>query len=230
MAAEARSQCTQKLADLPAAPELLGFRLGMTKEEVKKMVPQTIFKKDDDFGVTKTTINPHFDSRIEDERFADVRSVSLDFLDNRLISLWIGFEDTYKVPTIDEFAKVISQSLRIPTSWSGWRLGGKQMRCVDFQITLQTVARGPSFRVLDLRADDTIAERRQVRQELEAETEAPAENSNTANTEIAADLKTKTYFPTGCEAAKEVTTDNRVVFKTIEEAEKAGFRLSKRCN
>ena len=63
------------------------------------------------------------------------------------------------------------------------------MRCADFQITLQTVARGPSFRVLDLRADDTIAERRQTKQELDSEIEAAAENSNIANTEIAADLK-----------------------------------------
>ena len=32
-------------ATLPAAPELLGFRLGMTRDEIKELVPQTVFGK-----------------------------------------------------------------------------------------------------------------------------------------------------------------------------------------
>ena len=35
LAQSAPAQCTKKMSDLPAAPELLGFRLGMTKAEVK---------------------------------------------------------------------------------------------------------------------------------------------------------------------------------------------------
>jgi len=225
-----QSQCTQKLADLPAATELLGFRLGMTKEEVNKMVPQTRFGRIDDFGVSKTTINPHFDTSIDDPRFVGVRSVSLDFLDNRLISLWIGFDETYKVQAMDEFARVISQSLRLPGAWSPWRSGGKQMRCADFQITLQTVARGPSFRVLDAVADDTIAARRQAKEESDAAVEAARENGNPENTGITGDRKTKTYYPAGCEAAKDVATEDRIVFKNVEEAERAGFKLAKGCN
>jgi hypothetical protein len=209
---------------------LLGFRLGMTKEEVKKMVPQTVFRKNDDFGVSKTTINPHFDSKIDSTKFAGVRSVSLDFLDDRLISLWIGFDETYAVHALDQFGKVISQSLRIPEAWSPWRSGGKQMRCADFQITLQTVARGPSFRILNVAADDTIAARRQAKEESEAALEAAAQNVTNVSTEISADRKTKTYYPNGCEAAKEVTVENRVVFKSAEDAEKAGFKKSERCN
>ena len=34
------AQCTQKISDLPAAAELFGFHLGMTKEQVKTLVPQ----------------------------------------------------------------------------------------------------------------------------------------------------------------------------------------------
>jgi hypothetical protein len=226
----ANGQCTQKLADLPAATELLGFRLGMTKDEVKKMVPQTVFRKNDDFGVSKTTINPHFDSSMDSTKFVGVRSVSLDFLDDRLISLWIGFDETYAVHNLDQFAKVISQSLRIPEQWSPWRSGGKQMRCADFQITLQTVARGPSFRIVDAAADDTIAARRQAKEESDAALKAAAENVTEVSTEIAADRKTKAYYPNGCEAAKEVTAENRIVFKSVEDAEKAGFKMSKRCN
>jgi hypothetical protein len=225
----ANSSCTQKLADLPVATELLGFRLGMTKDEIKKMVPQTVFRKNDDFGVSKTTINPHFDSKIDSTKFVGVRSVSLDFLDDHLISLWIGFDETYAVHALDEFAKVISKSLQIPETWSPWRFGGKQMRCADFQITLQTVARGPSFRILNVAADDTIAARRQAKEESDAAMKAAAPNATNVSTEVSADRKTKTYYPNGCQAAKEVTTEDRIVFKSVEDAEKAGFKMSKRC-
>src|SRR5262245_30314510 len=89
----ANAQCTQKIADLPAAPELYGFHLGMTKEQLKTLVPQIHFGKTDDFGVSKTTINPGFDSKMDASKFPDVRSISLDLLDERLISIWIGFDE-----------------------------------------------------------------------------------------------------------------------------------------
>jgi hypothetical protein len=225
-----RSQCTQKLVDLPAATELLGFRLGMTKEEVKKIVPQTRFGRVDDFGVSKTTINPHFDTSIDATKFFGVRSVSLDFLDDRLTSLWIGFDETYKVHAMDDFALAISQSLRLPQAWSPWRSGGRQMRCADFQVTLQTVARGPSFRILNVLADDTIAARRQAKEDNDAAMAALAESGSTEILQVTGDRTTKTYYPNGCEAAKEVTGENRVVFDSIGDAEKAGFKVSKRCN
>ncbi len=56
------AQCNQRLSELPDAPELLGFRMGMTREEVKAKVPQVAFGRKDDFGVSKTTINPYFDT------------------------------------------------------------------------------------------------------------------------------------------------------------------------
>src|SRR5687768_14231671 len=90
------SQCIKKSTELPAAPELLGFQLGMTKEQVKAKVPQTQFGRADSFGVVKTTINPHFDPTIDKMRFEGVRSISLDLLDERLTSVWIGFDETFK--------------------------------------------------------------------------------------------------------------------------------------
>jgi hypothetical protein len=58
-------QCTQKIATLPTAPELYGFRLGMTRDDIKALVPQTQFPRTDHFGVAKTTINPSFDPKID---------------------------------------------------------------------------------------------------------------------------------------------------------------------
>jgi hypothetical protein len=238
-------QCTQKIATLPAAPELFGFRLGMTRDQIKALVPQTQFGKTDHFGVAKTTINPHFDPKIDQKKFQGVRSISLDLLDDRLTSLWIGYDETYNLKTVDEFVKTISQSLQVSGNWSSWRSRGQQLRCADFQLIVSTLAGGPSLRLLDFGAENTIAARRQEKEEQDALAEAAAgENNNkeadstgdgqttTSNQSsvIVGDKQSKTYYPSGCHPAKEISEANRTVFKTAQEAEKAGFKLAKNCH
>jgi hypothetical protein len=231
------AQCTQKIATLPAAPELYGFRLGMTRDQIKELVPQTQFGKTDPFGVAKTTINPSFDPKIDQKKFEGVRSISLDLLDDRLTSLWIGYDDTYKIKTTDEFVKTISQSLQVAGNWSSWRSRGQQLRCADFQLSVSTLAGGPSLRLLDFGAEDTIAARRQQKEEQDSLAEATANdedeqgptNDQQSNV-IIADKQTKTYYPNNCHPATQISDANRAVFKTAQEAEKAGFKLAKNCH
>src|ERR1044071_507537 len=208
LAQPASAQCTKKLSELPAAPELLGFRLGMMKEQIKARVPQSVFGKADHFGVTKTTINPYFDPKIDKTQFEGVRSISLDLIDDRLTSLWIGFDETFKVHTAEEFVKLISQSLGVDGNWSSLRSKGQQLRCADFQLIVTTVAGGPSFRLLDIAAEDLIAERRQAKEEQDALAEANASGESTEAAaekaaEIIADKDSKTYYPDGCTPSKE---------------------------
>lgn len=231
------AQCTQKIATLPTAPELYGFRLGMTRDEIKELVPQTQFGKTDHFGVAKTTINPSFDPKIDQKKFEGVRSISLDLLDDRLTSLWIGYDDTYKIKTTDEFVKAISQSLQVSGNWSSWRSRGQQLRCADFQLIVSTLAGGPSLRLLDFAAEDTIAARRQQKEEQDSLAEAAANENNDQGTTsdqqsnvIIGDKQTKTYYPNGCHPATQISDANRAVFKTAQEAEKAGFKLAKNCH
>ncbi len=225
------AQCTQKISTLPAAPELFGFRLGMTKDDIKALVPQAEFPRSDPIGVVKTTINPHFNPKIDQVKYKGVRSISLDLLDSQLTSLWIGFDNDYKVQNVDEFVKVISASLQLSGSWSSWRSRGQQLRCADFQLIVTTLAGGPSLRLLDVGAEDTIAARRQAKEEQDALAEAAAENGDNGEpaTEVIGDKQTKTYYPHGCHPAKEISETNRAVFKSPEEAEKAGFKLAKNC-
>ena len=232
LAESAPAQCTKKMNELPAAPELLGFHLGMTKEQIKARVPQTQFGRADHFGVTKTTINPYFDPSIDKTKFEGVRSVSLDLVDDRLTSLWIGFDETFKIKTADEFIKTISQSLQVNGNWSSWRAKGQQLRCADFQLIVTTVAGGPSLRLLDTAAEDLIAERRRVKEEQDsmAEANATASETDEAAVEIIADKKSKTYYPNGCQPEKEISAGNKVVFKTAAEAEKAGFKAAQNCH
>ena len=175
--------------------------------------------------MSKTSINPYFDSKIDKSGFADVRTVSLDFLDGRVTSLWIGYEPTFKWPTVADFVKGISQSLSLPEAWSPWKVQGQQMKCADFQMTVSTVARGPSFRILDLTAEATFTARRIAKEE---EHETPAENSE-AEVEIVGDKHSKIYYPADCEVAKEISESNRTTFKTALEAEKAGYKPAEEC-
>ena len=227
LAHSAFGQCTKKSTELPAAPELLGFQLGMTKEQIKAKVPQARFGGADPFGVSKTTINPDFDPEIDKTKFVGVRSVSLDLLDDRLTSLWIGFDDSFKAKTVEEFVNLISQSLQLNGNWSSYRSRGRQLRCADFQLIVTTVANAPSFRLLDVGAEDTIAERRRVKEEQDSlATEGEKEESEEV---IIGDKQSKTFFISGCQPAKPIAENNKIAFKTIADAEKAGFKLAKHC-
>jgi len=222
------AQCTKKLSELPAAPELLGFRIGMTKEQIKARIPQTKFGGADPFGVSKTTINPYFDETIDKSKLESVRSISLDLVDEKLTSIWIGFDDTFKAHTADEFVKLLSQSLQLDGTWSS-KSRGQQLRCADFQLTVTTVAGGPSFRLVDTAADDLIAQRRQAKEEQDALAEASGSGENGETDEIVADKKSKTYYPNGCVPEKEISEANKIIFKSAAEAEKAGFKAAKNC-
>jgi hypothetical protein len=230
LAQSAAAQCTKKAGELPAAPELLGFHLGMTKEQIKQRVPQTKFGHADPFGVSKTTINPYFDETIDKSKFPSVRSVSLDLVDDKLTSIWIGFDETFNAHTPDEFVPLISRSLQLDGNWSSWKSKGQQLRCADFQVTVTTVAGGPSFRLLDIAADDLVAERRQAKEEQDALAEAKAETETTEPPELIGDKQSKTYYPNGCRPPKEIGEANRVTFKTAAEAEKAGYKPAKNCH
>jgi hypothetical protein len=226
IAFEANAQCTKQISELPAAPELLGFHLGMTKEEIKVYVPQSVFGRKDHFGVSKTTINPAFDATIDKSKFPNVRSISLDLLDDRLTSLWIGFDDSFKVQTIEDFVKLISDSLKVPNNWQTGRGRGLQLRCADFQLQVSTIAGSPSLRVVDVGADDLVASRRQAKEEADA----AAENGTPEEPELTGDKQAKVYYLTTCQPPKEIPEQNKIMFKSAEEAEKAGFKLAKGCH
>jgi hypothetical protein len=46
-----------------------------------------------------------------------VRTISFEFLDDRLISLWIGYNGSFKWQSMDEFLPDISKALNIPNTW-----------------------------------------------------------------------------------------------------------------
>ncbi|MEP6741301.1 MAG: hypothetical protein ABJB61_02290 [bacterium] len=212
-----------KLADLPAAVELFGFHLGMTPEQVKARVPHIGFGHIDETGVSKTTVNPDFNPDLDKTAFAGVRSISLDFLDARVSSLWLGYESSFKWQTVPDFVAGISQSLHLPNAWEPWKTRGSRIRCTDFQMTVSMIAGGASFHLTDETAQQTIAARREAK---EQEASAAEEESES---EIIADKQIRVYYSGACRPVTEVKEANRVFFKTKAEAEKAGYKAAKNC-
>jgi hypothetical protein len=211
----ATGQCTLKSDQLPDAPELHGFRLGMTPEQAKARVPLLQFGHADEIGVIKTSINPLYDPRFDKVAFADVRTISLDFLDEKLTTLWIGYENTFKWQTVDAFVTGIGKTLNLPAAWVAKR-GGQQMHCDGFTIAVSLIAGSPSVRLSDDAGDETIATRRE-------------EVAAAAESRVTGDKTSKLYYPADCEAAENIPVQNRAVFKNKEEAEKAGYKLAKAC-
>lgn len=217
-AAAQQPKCALKSDQLPDAPELLGFRLGMTSDQAKTRVPQIQFGRADQFGVVKTTFNPNFDPRFDKTSFGEARTISLDFLDGKLFTFWIGYEGTFKWQTGDEFVAGISKSMNLPAAWSVKR-GEQQLACDGFLLTVKVIAGSPSIRIADEAAQEIIAGRRE---EAVAAAEAAAAT-------VTGDKRTKLYYPADCTVPEGLPEASRVVFKDKAEAEKAGFKLAKDC-
>ena len=213
------NKCTLKLAELPAAPELFGFHLGMSLDQAKERVPQIVFGPTTPYGLSQTSISPDFNPKIDKASLAGIRTVSLDFLDGRLTSLWLGFDSSFKWSTVPDFVTGISRSLHLPDAWKPWKLRGQQLACADFQLTVSIVSEGPSFHIIDEAAAQTVAARR-------AELEEAAES---AAGEVIADRRARLYYPGGCLPPNEIKEENKLTFKTKEEAEKAGYKPGANC-
>lgn len=211
-----QSGCSLKPDQLKEAPELFGFHLGMTLDQVKARSSLIKFGPPDQFGVTKTSINPHYEPRFDKTLFADVRTISFDFLDGKLVTLWIGFEDTFKWPRLDEFIANLSKSLDVSPDWPSKR-NGQQLTCDGFSLFASIIARGPSIRVMDEVAQDVIASRREQAEEAR-------------EAQVIGDRRTMNYYLAGCAAKDDVPAGSRIIFKNKDEAESAGYKLAKECH
>ena len=217
-AAAQSTACILKIDQLAESGELRGFRVGMTLEEAKAHVPQLQLARPDQFGVAKISINPYFDPSFNRTTFADVRTISLDFLDGRLVNLWIGYESTFKWQTLDAFVAGMSKALRLPSRWPPAR-GGRQLTCDGFSVFASLIAGSPSVRITDDAAQETIASRR----------EEAAAAAEAAQALVIGDQRTKRYYPSDCLALRGIAEANQIKFKDQGEAEKAGYKLAKDC-
>ncbi len=162
------AKCTLTLAQLPQSAELRGFRLGMTVEQIKARIPKIVLGRTDQFGVAKTSINPDFNPDIDKSIFQGVRTVSFEFLDGRLFSLWVGYNSSFKWQRPDEFLTEMGKALHLPNAWktSSWR--GQELDCEDFQATIKLIGGSPSILLSDKAAKQVIEKRMSLKEEEES--------------------------------------------------------------
>lgn len=159
-------KCALKLAELPAAPELRGFRVGMTVEQVKARLPKFQLRHPDEFGFTSLNIFPDYEPGIDKAAFAGVRTVSLDFLDGRVFLVWIGYDKTFKWQTIDEFVSGIGAVLKLPDAWRS-KFRTRLLDCADFSVAVIPVGESPSLKISDDAARALLDKRKAAREEAE---------------------------------------------------------------
>lgn len=164
--AQEAGKCTVKLAQLPRAAELRGFHLGMTADEFKARAPQLKLARTDKFGSSAVNVFPAFEPKIDPTTFAELKTVSLEFLDDKLTSLWIGYDGTFKWQTVDEFTIGISSALKLPAAWSGASgARSSRMMCDDFTVIVAMIGQSPSLKLVDKAAQITLDKRRAAAEE-----------------------------------------------------------------
>lgn len=217
-----QSTCDLKLNQLTQPTELFGFHHGMTFEEVKTRVPQVRFPRPDQAGVIKTTVNPGYSPGFDKTGFEGVRSVSMDFLDGKLTTLWIAYDESFKWQTLEEFIPGISKALNLPAKWSKKGLG-YELNCDGFSAFASMIGGSPALRIADETAQEIISTRR-------AEAAAAAEAAQAAaEAVVTGDTRTKLYYPNDCEELEKVPEINRMTFTDKDAAEKAGYRRAREC-
>lgn len=160
------SRCALKLADLPAAPELRGFRVGMSVEQVRARMPKFQLRPANEFGLTSLNIFPDYEPGIDKSAFEGVRTISLEFLDGHVFSLWIGYDKTFKWQTIDEFVSGIAGALKLPDSWR-MKFRNRLLDCADFSVTIAPVAESPSIKIVDEKARELLDKRQTAKEEAQ---------------------------------------------------------------
>jgi hypothetical protein len=162
--AQAGTKCSLTTEQFSQAAELKGLWPGMTLEQVKTVVPSLEMGKADELGLSKTSFSPDFNPKVNKATFQGVRTISLDFLDDRLVSVWIGYNETFRLKTIDEIVRAVTQSLRLPNTWET-KGRSQQLSCGDFQLAVTMVAGSPTLRITDETARATWEKRRTEREE-----------------------------------------------------------------
>jgi hypothetical protein len=165
------STCTLKLAQIAEARELYGLRLGMTVEQVKARVPTLEMGPTDASGLSKTSFSPAFHPAMDKTAYQGVRTISLEFLDGRVTSLWIGYDASFKWKSLDEFVPGIGRSLGLPAAWKQRPRGGQLLDCVDFQATAVMIAGSPAIGITDETAKQTWENRQAAAEQVQEEQE-----------------------------------------------------------
>jgi hypothetical protein len=164
--AQSGAKCALTSDQLSQLAELKGLWPGMTTEQVLAVVPSLEMGKPDELGLSRTSFSPDFNPKVNKAAFQGVRTISLEFLDGRLFSVWVGYNETFKWKNMDEVVRAVTQSLKLQGEWE-IRSRVQQIRCGDFQMAVTAVAGSPTLRITDETYKEAWEKRRTEKAEQE---------------------------------------------------------------
>ncbi len=158
-AAAQESKCALKPSQ---SPEIRGLRLGMTPAQVTARFPQLRLGTANDFGQSKAFLDSNYLAQIVETAFQGVDSISLNFIDNRLVELGVGYA-TLPWRDLNQFVEKFSELVKLP---KGWKEGENPLTldCAGLQVHARssTWSKGgmsPYITFKELGAEDVLAER-----------------------------------------------------------------------
>lgn len=100
------------------APEIGGFRLGMTQAEVRQLVPSIIISPANDLGVSNAALKSDAIARLTASSFFDgVEGIEIEFVDGRLSFIRVAYPVTNKWTSKDEFLSVMAPKFQLHQPW-----------------------------------------------------------------------------------------------------------------
>ncbi len=152
-----------------------GLKLGMTTEQVLALFPGSrvdeevrlsLSRPPSPLGVSGFTIRPEkYSSKA---KFEGISQVMFTLLDNRVSTLYVGYDDSTTWGHVDEFVTKFSRGRKMPPAenWEpyvGMDTQLKTMRCRDYEITVFAGGSNASVnyvQLVDLTARQKLKERR----------------------------------------------------------------------
>jgi hypothetical protein len=132
-AAAAHAQQSQVCTlNVEHAPELRGFRLGMTADQVKARVPGIQINKQE-FGASFANLASVDFHSLDAVAYRGINDISFSFLDDRLVRFTVNYQS---VPwkTAGQFAAKVSESLKLPDAWRDGGNFSEVLTCAGFDV------------------------------------------------------------------------------------------------
>jgi hypothetical protein len=120
---------------LEQSPALRGFRLGMSIQQLRERLPG-IAVTEDTSGLTVARFTP-LDFKTQPVGYEGVNDINFSFLDDRLVSLWVGYDNRVEWKSVGQFASRVSELLKLPDAWREDPGGVRsEMDCSGFKIAV----------------------------------------------------------------------------------------------
>jgi hypothetical protein len=159
--------CTLNVEELP---EIRGFKLGMTLEDIRRRHPKFKIPEPDETGYAEMTYSVSYylsygeESLINEEDRKGITGIKVAFLDGKLVRLRIIYDDSVKWKDVPEFLQAMIRALKLPDAkfWINHDADTAQLNCnnVVVQVRLiQDARNGGSIAFGQLGIDKTRTER-----------------------------------------------------------------------